>query len=125
MNMNYSMMKNLIESLIQNFACPDCNSKVNDTNAEVVWAAWSAVNLDMICPNCSKHTMIRAEMTAMNLSSMPWFDKLKESFSKEIKTQLKRAEKKDSKPKINDKVIVDVNNLLKQENINVDDFLKL
>ncbi len=118
-------MKNLIESLIQNFTCPDCSQKVNDTNAEVVWAAWNAVNLDLICPNCGKHTMVRAEMQNISLQSLPGFDKVRETVSKELKTRLTKAWIKDSKNKLNDKVIVDVNNLLKQENINVDDFLKL
>lgn len=119
--MNYEMMKNLIDSLINNFSCPDCSSKVTWKNAEIMWAAGSAVNMDLVCPKCGKHTMVRAELSS--LWQINWMDKLKEQLEQQLNVKLNKASAKKAKT-INDKNIVDLNNVLKQENINVDDLLK-
>ncbi len=65
--MNYQMLKSIVDSLIQNFKCPDCHGWVSEKDIEIVWAAWKTVNIDVWCPVCNKHTMVKAEVSNMNL----------------------------------------------------------
>jgi hypothetical protein len=34
--MNYQMLKSIIDSLIQNFKCPDCQTSVSEKDVEVM-----------------------------------------------------------------------------------------
>jgi len=50
--MNYQMLKTLLDSLVTNFKCPNCNEQVTDSNIEIVGAAGNSVNLDIGCVAC-------------------------------------------------------------------------
>lgn len=65
--MNFQALKWMIESLVQTYKCPNCDSGVSDENVDIIWAAWTNINIDLGCPNCDKHSMIKAEMLSFEL----------------------------------------------------------
>ena len=50
--MNFWALKWLVENVVKNYKCPECNSEINDNSIDVVWAAWNTVNIDIECSNC-------------------------------------------------------------------------
>ncbi len=133
--MNYQILKTLIDSLIWNFVCPNCNWKVSENNLEVVWAAWNSINLDVLCPACDKHTFVKAEMSQINLWSVMNLNKenlegLKNKLN-EIKDNLLQvnikkedfSQRKNIEAKINEKEILELREILKKEHTNVWDIL--
>lgn len=118
--MNYQMLKILIDSLIKNFKCPNCQSNITQNNLEVVWAAWTSINLDVNCPVCEKHTFVKAEISQINLWNI--VDLKKENID-EIKQKLSNIVQwvKDLDNQINDKEILQLRDILKCEHIKVED----
>ena len=82
--MNFQWLKAMIESLIKSYKCPECSSEVDSTSVDIVWAAWNTVNIDIECPSCKKHSMIKAEILAVDFWNLKLskenMDKLKENF---------------------------------------------
>lgn len=117
--MNYQIFKSIIESIIANFKCESCMSWVSENNIEIIWAAWGSLNVDVVCPSCSKHTVVRAEVANVNLWAVSWKQELKEKLVKTFSNIVKN----DNNLKLNDKVITDLSKALKTENIKVQDFL--
>lgn len=74
-NMNFQTLKAMIENLIKSFTCPACNSAIAENSIEIIWAAGTTVNIDIECPNCKKHALIKAEL-AIN-ESVPWISREK------------------------------------------------
>ncbi len=131
--MNFQSLKSMIDNLIQTYNCGSCNSKVDESNVEVVWTAWTNVNVEIECPQCKKHTIVRAQVYALDVPTS--------SFSPEQITQLKEkisesgwlsAEAlwdielslewiKENKNSIKDTSIVEISKKLKTRNISVDD----
>lgn len=130
--MNYQMLKSIIDSLVQNFRCPDCETQVTEKDVEIVWAAWKTVNIDIWCPKCSKHTMVKAEVSSLNIWNLPiWdkesMDKLRQELIQKIST-LKwiswvwEVKMKNKEIWIDEKQIMDLRKKLKWENISASDF---
>ena len=67
--MNFQSLKWMIDSIVQSYKCPECNVWVNDWNIDIIWAAWTTINIDIECPNCWKHSMIKTEVLSINLSN--------------------------------------------------------
>ena len=48
-----------------------------------MWAAWSTINIDIECSNCGKHSMVKTEVLAIDLTnkgiSAENIEKLKQS----------------------------------------------
>lgn len=65
--MNFQALKWMIDNLVQNFTCPECMSKVSEEFIEIVWTAGTSINIDVECPKCEKHSMIKAQVYAMNI----------------------------------------------------------
>lgn len=128
--MNYQMLKTLIDSLVTNFRCPNCEWQVGESNIEIVGAAGTSVNLDISCMQCSKHTFVKAEVSQMNLSNIldmtGWNI---EEFKQKLWQRLSWiATKKawwgnENNPQIKEKQILELRELFKNENTNVEDFL--
>lgn len=115
--MNFQSLKWMIDTLVKTFKCPECNSEVYDNNVDIMWAAWSTINIDILCENCWKHSMVKTEVLAINLSkkgiSAESIQKLKESLMKwNIQTNT---------PKIKAEEIKWLNNDLKKDELNVSD----
>lgn len=119
--MNYQLLKNLLDSLVLNFKCPECLGWVKDNNIEVVWAAWNSINLDILCQKCQKHTFIKAEANQLNLwniMNLKWLSK--DEIAKKIMWNFKKEEKQE---KIKENEILELRDIFKTKNINVNDFL--
>ena len=119
--MNFQSIKSMIESLTKSYKCPECSESITDANVDIIWAAWSTINLDIECFNCWKHSMLKTEILALNLTNK-WVSKdsieklknilWKSTISKNIETK-----------KIDDKEIVWLNRDLKKWKLNVSDLL--
>ncbi len=119
--MNYQLLKNLLDSLVLNFKCPECFEGVKDNNIEVVWAAWNSINLDILCQKCQKHTFIKAEANQLNIwniMNLKWLSK--EEIAKKIIWNIK---KEIPKNEIKENQILELRDIFKTKNINVTDFL--
>ena len=119
--MNFQSLKWMIESIIKSFKCSECQSIINDSNIDMIWAAWSTINIDIVCSNCWKHSMVKTEILAIDLSKK-WLlaeniEKLKESLNN-VKWRINTNE-----TKINDELIIWLNKDLKKEKLNVSDLL--
>lgn len=82
--MNYKLLKALLENILENFQCQNCNSKTSEENIEIIWVAWKNVNLNIKCDTCKKSSIIRAEANEVKLN---WLDKQKLDL---IKAQLEK-----------------------------------
>ncbi len=128
-DMNYQMLKTLIDSLVTNFKCPNCNGTVSESNIEIVWAAWSSINLDVECTQCSKHTFVKAEVSQMNLWNIldmtnGNIDELKQKLQNKLSgISMKKISMPEKAPQIKEKEILELREILKNDNINVEDFL--
>jgi len=102
--MRFEWLKLLIEGIVTNYKCPECNSKTDANHIEVLWIAGNNANLDIICPKCNTHSLFGTQMLQMNLN----IDKFKKNLATNIQ-------------KISDKEITSLNKDLKKEKINVSD----
>ena len=109
----------MIDTLVKTFKCPECNFEVYDNNIDIIWAAWNTINIDIECTNCWRHSMVKTEVLAINLSnrgiSAENIEKLKQSL---LTWNWKIAINKNL---IKDKEIVDLNKDLKKIKLNVSD----
>ncbi len=117
--MNFWALKWLVENVVANYKCPECNSEINDSNIDVVWAAWTTVNIDIECSNCWKHSMIKSEVMTFDLSKMPLDEEKIEWLKKELWTLKWKLLINNWKKLIKDEEIVDLNKNLKKSNLNV------
>lgn len=66
--MNFGILKNMVENLVQGYTCPFCQSKsIAESNIDIIWAAGNTVNIDMHCPSCKRHFMAKTEVVQMDL----------------------------------------------------------
>ncbi len=128
--MNYQMLKTLIDSLLTNFRCPNCESQVGESNIEIVGAAGTSINLDIACGQCSKHTFVKAEVSQMNLSNIldmtnGNIDEFKQRLSQRLSgISMKKTDWiEDKKAQIKEKQILELREIFKNKNTNVEDFL--
>lgn len=126
--MNYQILKTLLDSLISNFKCPECSSWVSEKNIEIVGAAGTSVNLDLMCPNCEKHTFVKAEVSQINLWNIidlksENIEELKKKLSNQLSSMKSSNWLNEIKAQIQEKEILELRDILKNENINVEDFL--
>lgn len=115
--MNFWALKWLVENVVKNYKCPECNSDISDNNIDVVWAAWNTVNIDIECSNCWKHSMIKSEVMTFDLSKLP----LEKEKLEAIKNHLWSVKAKINVKKtlIKDEEIVDLSKNLKKTNLDV------
>lgn len=68
--MNYQTLKWMIENFIKTYKCPWCWSSANDSLVDIIGAAWNTINIDIECPNCKKHSMIKAEVAQIDINNI-------------------------------------------------------
>jgi len=121
--MNFQSIKWMIESLVKSYKCPECLDWISDSNVDIIWAAWSTINIDIECFNCWKHSMVKTEVLAINLSEKG----ISAENIEKIKNTLLKANtiKKNNKTNIaiNDEEIISLNRDLKKWKLNVSDLL--
>ena len=121
--MNYWALKWLVETVVQNYNCPECNAKVTDENIYVIGAAGNTINIDIECSDCGKHSMVKSEVMTFDLAKLP----IPEANLENIKMSLNAIKWKLSKPnasQIKDEQIVDLNATLRKKNFNVADLFE-
>lgn len=119
--MNYQALKWLIDNIINNYKCPNCWENIEDSNIDIIWAAWTTINIDVWCEKCSKHSMIKSEILSIDISKI-WLAKEWIWFMKDKIEEMKNKliEKKENS--IKDEKIQEINKKLKVRNIKVEDF---
>lgn len=118
--MNYQILRHIIEWLTKSYKCNDCwHNWASENNIEIVWLAWNTTTLDIVCPNCWKSSIIRAQMTQVNIWEQIWDIAKKIEELKNIPNQ-----KQEEKKQIQDVEIVELKKTLKKENISVLDILE-
>lgn len=119
--MNYQSLKWMIESLVKSYKCPECNSGVTDANIDIIWAAWTTINIDIECGKCKKHTMVKTEVLSIDLTnknfSLENLQKLKQTLA------VKNWNIITSQNSIKDDEIVDLNKNLRKRKFDVSDLL--
>lgn len=137
--MNFKALKWMIDSLVKTYKCPECGNEVNDNNVDVIGAAGTTINIDVECPNCGKHSMIKSEVMSLDLTNQnitpDKLQQIKNTLGKlngNIKAEfvnwnqeeaLKIKDTKKLETSIKDKEIIELNTELKQEELNVEDLL--
>jgi len=132
--MNFQALKWMVDSLVQTFNCPECSSTVSEKSIEIMWTAGENINIDIECPKCKKHSMIRAQMLSIELPIQDIKIKAEEINSQITKSMQKKLNeigkfkwhiedmKSNSENKnhlIKDSQIVELNKNLKSNNISM------
>lgn len=118
--MNYKALKWVIDWLINSHKCPNCNSSINESSIDIIWAAWSTINIDISCPSCDKHSMVKAEIAQIDVSNLKVNDIKNWNIKKQIINQLKWWSKNKN---LKESDISELTNKLKKTNINIWDLL--
>ncbi len=126
--MNFGMLKNMVENLVQGYTCPFCNGKtISEQNIDIVGAAGNTVNIDMHCPSCNKHFMAKTEVIQMEIGNI---SPEKLSQIQNSLTALKgklggnldiKAELKQQDPKIMDENIMKLRENMKSKDFSAND----
>lgn len=87
--MNYQALKTMIEWIINNHTCPYCQSKINWTNIDIIWAAGNNVNIDIECPNCKKHSIVKSQVIQLDAQNI---QKLKNNLDIKSNKSIKDSE---------------------------------
>ena len=118
--MNYKALKWMIDNLTSTYTCPECNSNVDEWGVDIIWAAWTTINIDIECSNCGKHSMIKSEVITLDLSgiqNIPWLQWT-------INWTIKDNKPIEQKKLINDNQIIELNKNLKKSNLGAEDLFK-
>ncbi len=60
--MNYLILKNIIETTIQNFRCQNCGGTIHAKDINLLGTSQGAVNMEVTCPSCKTVGVIKAEV---------------------------------------------------------------
>lgn len=63
--MLYIFLKNILESVINNYNCPDCGSKTNVEQLNITGVSSRCIDLHLVCSTCGIHSQISAEVNTM------------------------------------------------------------
>ena len=107
--MNYQALKSMIESLIKSYKCNECGSNITEENIDIVWAAWNNVNIDIECPNCKKHAMVKSQVMQIDINNIKWLKNSLLNLKNKIETPIK------------DEEMIKLSKDLKNRNLNVKD----
>ncbi len=116
--MIYETLKNLVESLKTSYKCPDCNSWIEESNIDIVWAAWNTVNFDISCPRCWKHWIVKSQLMMVDIGPL----KDMKGKMENLKDRFKSIKK--FKNTISDSEIVDLDKNLKNKQMNASDLFQ-
>ncbi|MDC0506280.1 hypothetical protein OAN96_01660 [Candidatus Gracilibacteria bacterium] len=124
--MNYQALKTMIDSVTSNYKCPSCNSSVSEESLDIIGAAGTSVNIDITCPACEKHSMIKAEVMNVDVSNMKIGSEQLGALQEKI-SQIKGLTggsihmQPNSSNRMKDEQIVNLNKNLKQKDLKVED----
>lgn len=67
--MNYLFLKNIIESILANFHCPECGLTPPENALEIKTITDKGVDISFLCPKCQSKALMKAELGQTKLSS--------------------------------------------------------
>lgn len=88
--MNYFIIKNIVETTLQHFACKECGAKATEQNIHILGTAGNSLNMEVICPQCQASGVIKAEMNIMGINASPT------QFAEQLKQTMKDKHKADT-----------------------------
>lgn len=130
--MNFQALKWMIDNLVQTYTCPACDSQVEDKNVEIAGTAWTNINVEIWCPWCGKHSIVRAQVFSLDFPTT----QITQWQIEELKDKLQHVEWAEDKLKnietivnsqenstwtINDNEIVSLNKILKSKSCTLSD----
>lgn len=63
--MNYIFLKNIIETILQNFTCPECHSKTNEQTLQITRITPQGIDIHIQCHICQSKSALHAEVNTM------------------------------------------------------------
>ncbi len=63
--MQYIFLRGIIESTLQNFHCPQCQSKTFEQNIQIMGISPQGADISIACGQCQANTMLHAEINTM------------------------------------------------------------
>lgn len=87
--MNYFIIKNIVETTLQHFACKECGARATEQNIHILGTAGNSLNMEVICPQCQASGVIKAEMNIMGMNVSPdrFMDQLKKTIDEKRKVE--------------------------------------
>jgi hypothetical protein len=58
-------LKNIIETILQNFTCPECQSKTNEQTLQITGITPQGINIHIQCHICQSKSSLHAEVNTM------------------------------------------------------------
>ena len=108
--MNYILLKNIIDNVVQNFICPSCQTPVSEQDLEIVWAAGNTVNVNVKCSACQRNAMIKTEVAHVDIHNI-WHMNLPDALKNALQNQKNMENVR--KSQVTDEDIIDLNKRLK------------
>jgi transcription elongation factor Elf1 len=63
--MPYIFLKNILESVIANYLCPDCGSKTSAEQLNITGMSSRGIDIHLVCSVCGIHSQLSAEVNTM------------------------------------------------------------
>jgi len=121
-----------VNQLIEEYECPECKWKITWEDINIIWAAGSAINMDVMCPECETSEYIEAQVLTLDFSQLLQNkDKINELSSKikDISGYKEEITDVDSllskEDKIKDEEIISINKVLKRRNFSINDLFQI
>ncbi len=73
--MQYIFLKNILETILTNYVCSECQSKTNEQSIQITGVSSHGVDIHLHCPVCGSHAQLNAEINtiaAQMLESDTW-----------------------------------------------------
>ncbi len=118
--MQYLFLKNILETVLSNYICPECQNKTNEQSLQITGVSSHGVDIHVHCHVCGAHSQLNAEvnmMAAQMLESDEWKKQFEEFLSQwwVIGATLhnKQKDTKTNENAIKDEDIIKIHNDLK------------
>lgn len=63
--MPYIFLKNILESVIANYVCPDCGAKTAAEHITITGMSSRGIDIHLVCSLCGIHSQLSAEVNTM------------------------------------------------------------
>lgn len=63
--MHYIFLKNILETVLLNFTCPQCQSKTNEQSIQISWVSSHGVDIFIHCHVCGANSQLNAEINSI------------------------------------------------------------
>jgi len=63
--MQYIFLKNILETVLSNYVCPECHNKTNDQSLQITAVSSHGVDIHVHCHVCGVHSQLNAEVNMM------------------------------------------------------------